>query len=44
MMGGGGAGGDQNRDRERGTWLLEDDEVWTDGAAPVGVLGRADAT
>ena len=38
--GAGGQGGDPNNERERETWLLEDDEVWADGDLPTGVLGR----
>jgi hypothetical protein len=38
-MGGAGAGGGQ--DRQRTTWLAEDEEVWgTDSEAVSGVIGR----
>ncbi|MFF9479894.1 hypothetical protein [Streptomyces sp. NPDC014733] len=43
-MGGGGAGaggGGQGGDRERATWVDEEEEVWgTDGGATPGVIGR----
>jgi hypothetical protein len=38
-MGPGGAGQNQ-QERERQTWLLEDDEIWCDDDAPPSVLGR----
>jgi hypothetical protein len=42
-MGGGGAGGagGGQAERQRNTWLAEDEEVWgTDPEAPPGVIGR----
>jgi hypothetical protein len=43
-MGGGmspaGMGGQQGQERERQSWLLEDDEVWAEDALETGVLGR----
>ena len=38
---GGGGGGQEKNERERQTWLQEDDEVWAGGELPVtAVLGR----
>jgi hypothetical protein len=45
MMGGmgGGAGGEKPQERERQTWLAEDEEVWgTDVDAGSGVIGRVE--
>src|SRR6266702_1003304 len=40
-MGMGGFGGMPDQERERGTWLAEDEEIWgTDPGVGVGVLGR----
>ena len=41
-MGGGGMGGDsEKKERERQTWLSEDEKVWgTDVTASLGVIGR----
>jgi uncharacterized protein YukE len=40
---GGGAGGNKDEERERTTWLLEDDDVWgANPGASSGVLGRGD--
>jgi len=41
MMGAGGMGYGDQKERERETWLLENDEVWDSGELPTGVLGRA---
>jgi hypothetical protein len=35
-----GAGQKENKEWERQTWLMEDDEVWADDEAALGVLGR----
>lgn len=49
MMGGMGGMGAQNgnnnqQERERQTWLSEDEEVWgTDGGAGIGVIGLPDS-
>ncbi|GJF33000.1 hypothetical protein KNE206_57000 [Kitasatospora sp. NE20-6] len=41
MGGGGGAGGPGEKDRQRTTWLAEDEEVWgTESSAVSGVIGR----
>ncbi|MCP2336726.1 hypothetical protein [Actinomadura rupiterrae] len=37
---GGGAGGQQNAERERTTWVSEDEGTWQDGKRSAGVLGR----
>lgn len=40
-MGGGGMGGGQGKDRERNTWLTEDEDVWgTDPDCAPAVIGR----
>ena len=39
----GGQGGNKDQERERTTWLSEDEEVWgTDACVGVGVIGRPD--
>lgn len=41
--GAGGGGGQQNQDRERNTWLMEDEDVWENTCdIPPSVLGRPD--
>ncbi|GLY83555.1 hypothetical protein [Actinoallomurus iriomotensis] len=43
MMGGAGAGGEKPQERERQTWLSEDEEIWgTRVAVGSGVIGRLD--
>ncbi|MCM4084242.1 WXG100 family type VII secretion target [Paractinoplanes hotanensis] len=43
MGGGAGGGGQQEKDRERRTWLAEDEEVWgTDPGVTPSVIGRDD--
>jgi hypothetical protein len=39
-MGGGGGGKEQGAERERQTWLQEEDEVWAEDIMPVTALGR----
>ncbi|KPM56538.1 hypothetical protein ACG83_01000 [Frankia sp. R43] len=44
-MGGGAAGGSSSRDRQRSTWLTEDEEVWgTDPDCAPAVVGRDDTS
>jgi len=38
----GGQGNKEKKERERETWLMEDEEVWGDAGAPVSVLGKPD--